>query len=197
VNLGQFRTAINRKTGIAFDTTALTEVVNEAVAAAGAEKDWEWLDAVATFATDGSATYTLPADWARTRTVTVGSEQTRRLNIADGDSWSVLDEVGIYSYAIEGGNLVIYPTSSDGQTVTHRYVKFEPTLTDDADEPLIPARFHQAIVCYGAAVVCDRGNDKRSDVFRAEYERWLKRMKDEKQRSQQPTRKRVRPGAGW
>lgn len=200
MNLGQFRVAVNRKTGVAVDQSALNEFVNEAVQAVGEERDWPWKDGLQTVTTDGSAAYALPADWGRTRTVTVNGYPTRRVNVADGDSYDLGGYVRAseYGYVIESDELVVYPTPPSGQTILHRYVKTEPTLSSDADEPLVESRFHQAVVCYAAALVCERHGDvAKADRHRAEYERWLRRMRDAMSRSQQPSRIRVRPGAGW
>jgi hypothetical protein len=196
VNLGEIRTAVNRRTGIAFDAAALTEAVNEAVQAIAAERSWRWLDGVDEFTTTTADEYALPADYAESRSVTVNGYPTRRLNIADGDAYTFADDATVFSYAVEGGNLVLYPTPTGAQTVVHRYRATEPDLVADVDEPILPARFHQAIVNYTAATVCDRKDDKRAEKFRMEYERWLKRMIADG-RSQQPNRARVRAGAAW
>lgn len=198
MNLGEFRTAVNRRTGVAVDATALSEMVNEATQAVGEERDWPWADGVDTFTTSGAST-PLPADWSRTRTVNVAGFEAKRINAADGDAFLEMEQrPSVYSYTIEEGELVLYPTPDTGTTVIHRYVREETTMNSDSDSPLMPERFHPAIVNYTASLVCDRtGDTAKAMAFRAEYERWLKRMNDGTSRSQQPARVRVRSGAGW
>lgn len=198
MNLGELRTAVNRRTGIAVDATALSELVNEAVQAVAEERDWPWMLYSDSFPTQsGTSDYVLPTDWERTVSVTVDGYPTRQINVADADGWDFFeDRPGYYGYAIDGSVLILKPTPTAVATVQHRYVRSEPTLEVDSDEPLIPARFHGAIVNYTAATVCDRyGDAGRADSFRVEYERWFKRMRDATVRSQQPTRVRVRPGS--
>ena len=198
MNLGQLRTAVGRKTGIAVDTTAMTEFVNEAVQAIGEERDWPWQDALDDFNTDGSAAYTLPYDWARTRTVSIDNYPVERINVLDGDTFDRYYRGGIYSYAIEGDEIIFYPTPTSGLAVKHRYVAVEQPLVSDSDEPLIPTRFHQAIVNYASAIVHDRsGDDKRAASARLEYERWFRRMLDSLIRNQGPTRIRATRSIGF
>lgn len=183
------------------DASAVNELVNEALSAITEEKPWPWLDGVDSFATTAdTASYALPDDWAQTRAVTIRGQEARRLNIADADQWQQLDQwAGPFAYALEGGNLLIVPTPDTGTEVVHRYRRTEALLVADTDEPLLPVQYHTAVVCYASALVCER-LDKQSDRgpnFRAEYERWLRRMNDAMQRSQRPNRVRIRPGAAW
>jgi len=200
VNLSEFRATVNRKTGIAVDSTALNGFINEAVQAVGEERDWPWLSYTDTFPTQADQSdYVLPVDWSRTVSVTVDGAPTRRINTADADAWEyVTDRPWFYGYSIDAGVLTLKPAPSALVTVIHRYVRAEPELEVDADEPLIPERFHGAIACYAAALVLERHGDvTKADMQRAEYERWLRRMRDAMSRSQQPSRIRIRPGAGW
>lgn len=198
MNLGEFRSAVNRRTSIAVDPAALTDIVNEAVQQVGEERDWPWQDGLDTITTTSSASYPMPADWARVRTVTVAGQPTRRINVADGDAYGYsTDRSTQYTYAVESGALVLYPTPPVGTTVLHRYVREETVMNSDADAPLIPARFDGAVVNAAAAIVCEIKGDKRADAFRAEYRSWIKRMNDATSRSQQPSRVRIRRGAAW
>ena len=199
MNLGELRTALHRKTGIAVDTTALTEFVNEAVQAIGEERDWPWQDAVDSFTSTGAEAYYLPSDYVRTRAVTVGSYPTNQISLAAHDAYDTTYMPGaLHTYTIEEGQLLIKPAPASGTTVVHRYVAEETPLVADTDEPLLPTRFHQAIVNYASAIVLDRaGDEKRAASARLEYERWLKRMTDSMVRSQQTARITVRPGSAW
>lgn len=197
MNLGEFRTAINRRTGQAVDATALNEIVNEAVQAVAEERDWAWMNTVDTFPTQsGTTDYVLPADWERTVAVTIDGHPARRINAADGDGYNFYEDRPVWGFVIDAGLISIYPEPGSVLTVKHRYVRSEPVLEVDSDEPLLPARFHGAVVNYAAALVSDRFHDiARGDAFRAEYKSWLRRMYDASSRSQQPGRIRVRPGS--
>lgn len=199
MNLTQLGGALDRKTGIAIDASARVEWINEAIQAISEERDWPWLDGVDTFNTvANTAAYNFPADWKRTRSVSINDQVAHRISIIDGDAYNENfdDWRSPYHYALEGNQLVIFPTPLAVMSVKHRYVKQEPMLDDGTDTPLVPSHFHQAVVAYAAARVCDRLGDDRSAKFDSEYERWRKRMLDATARSQQPHRVRVRAGGG-
>jgi len=199
VNLTQLMSALDRKTGMAMDASAKVEWINEAIQAISTERDWPWLDGLDSFNTaDGTASYDNPSDWMRTRLITVAGAPAQRIDIADGDAYSVAfdDWRSYYHYALEGNDITFYPTPTAVLAVKHRYVKQEPMLDDGTDTPLMPSQYHQAIVSYAAARVMERMSDPRAQTFDSEYERWKKRMLDATARGQQPTRVRVRAGGG-
>jgi hypothetical protein len=199
VNLGQLRTALDRLTGVGMDATAQTEWVNAAVQAIASERRWPWLDGTASITTvDGTASYALPADWQATRGVSANGNNYTPVSVRSGDgTWDDWQDDVSYGFAVEGTNLIIYPTPAvSGDTITHRYVKTEPALSADGDEPILPARFHWAIVHYAAALIFDRmGQMPQAAAQRAEYEKWRARMLDDLSRTRGPHRIRVRPGS--
>lgn len=199
MNLGELRTAVDRRSGLAVEAASLTSFINEAVNAIGEERPWPWLDALDSFnATAGVGNYTLPSDHAQTRWVTVAGNPTHRIGTGELDAYDLTgtERVG-YGYAIEGGELVIAPTPQTAAAIIHRYRRYEREMIGDTDVPLIPAAYHPAIVAYACTLILDRAGDSRAETYRGEYNRWLRRMTDAMQRSQQPTRIRVRPGSAW
>ena len=62
MNLGQLRTAVDRRTGIAIDTTTQTEWINFVLDEIAMSDNWWWLDKSTTISvTAGTATYALPS----------------------------------------------------------------------------------------------------------------------------------------
>jgi hypothetical protein len=200
VNLGQFRSALDRLTGVGMDATAQTEWVNAAVQAIGSDRAWPWLDEVATVTTvAGTAGYALPADWQSTRGVASNGRTYYPVSVRSGDgSWDDWRDTLSFGFAVEDGQLVLYPTPAEsGVAVTHRYVRTEPVLSSDSDTPLLPSRFHWAVVHYAAALIFDRmGQMPQAAAQRAEYDKWRRSMLDDLTRTRGPHRIRVRPGSG-
>lgn len=200
MNLGELQTALDRKTGLGFDSTAQISFINQALAAITAERPWTWLDATDSFNTVASTVaYTLPTDWIETRGMTIGAtgRPMQPVSIRDGDVYNFLDPPMTDCYAIEGGNLRIYPTPSSVEAVVHRYVKREPTLTSASDTPILPTEFHPSIVAYAAKLEAERlGMEKQAAMWTREWDDWLVRMRGGNRRLQGPRRIRVRPGSG-
>lgn len=56
----------------------------------------------------------------------------------------------VTSYGLWGGELRFYPMPKENETLLLKYYKTWPDLILDADEPLIPATFHDLLVDYGS-----------------------------------------------
>lgn len=95
---------------------------------------------------------------------------------ADLDAEDVQSVRGSYGYSVTGSTITIYPTPSGVQTVTVRYVRSEPSVADDDDEPLLPDRFKPMIAALAAAYVCERENDPRSSFYRNQARDLLRAM---------------------
>ncbi len=90
-------------------------------------------------------------------------------------------------FAVSGANLLmVYPIPSTADTVTLYYVPRPIALSADTDDPSdstmggIPTEFHRAIVKYAEAEAADYQDDQTSqhgDRYRADYERWLGKIR--------------------
>ena len=178
----------------------LGDLTNEALQAISTEFDWPWLEASTTFSTAiGTATYTPPADWMRTRGLCIdGSDamEYRSLIELREVPTTTTGEPGFYHINTE--LITLRPIPSSVQTVIHDYVKIEPALANPTDTPLMPAQFHYAIVAYAVHL----GHMRQGDVQRAtaalgDYTSWLRRMTDNRRRQTGGVRVRVRPGGGF
>ena len=210
MNLGQFRTAIDRRTGVATDTSAQTEWINFVLNELALEERWPWLEKTTTVSlVAGTKSYALPTD-VRT-VVSVHDDQEH-----DYDTGSIRDlalfnrsddvpsQFGFgYFYATDGLNIFVAPAPSASGTLTVRYIANETALSGDSDSPLLPSSYHQAVVELAAFLVQNRrmaGTDdqRRADAYQKAYGRIVHKMKREALRRVGPARvARIRPGAGW
>lgn len=61
--------------------------------------------------------------------------------------------------------------------LTHRYIKQEPELVNNNDEPLMPSHFHPAIVDYACFLGEARaGNDGKAELWMSSYNNWEAKM---------------------
>lgn len=192
MNLGEFRRAVHRRSGVDYEAAALTEVVNEAVQAIAAEGDWPWLEEYSSLVlTPGTGSYAMPSDWQRTRSVTINGEEVPFVSVRDLDS-----EPTFYGYSTSGDALTISPTPSTAQTVRMRYLASENVLAGDSDVPKLPVQYHGAVVAYAVAEVHRRrGNNKAADTYMEAFEGWVDRIRRGIVRSTGPRRIRVRAGS--
>ncbi len=208
MNLGQFRTAIDRRTGVAADPSAQTEWVNFVLNEIALEERWPWLEKSTTVSlVAAQSSYALPADC---RTVfsaydASGNEyddaSVRDLVITDRD---IPSKFGFgYYYSTDGLNLYVAPVPTATGTLTVRYIANETALSADGDSPLLPSAYHQGVVELAAMLVQNRrmaGTDdsRRADQYQKNYNRLLHKMRREALRRTGPARvPRIRPGAGW
>ena len=185
MNLGQLRAALERRTGVAYDSTAANELINDGLRAVAAAGKWPWLfDTQTITLVAGTASYALPAGYLDTRSIVLSDgRRAERIAVEDGDVFSSRQELPTCAYAIEGDEVIFYPTPSAAGTATHRFVRGEEELSSDSDTPLLPATFHPAVVCYAARAVMERLDmPRRADRFEAEYDRWLRTLPTYKHR---------------
>lgn len=161
-----------------FPEARLTDMVNAALRAVSTEQDWAWLeDSESLIVTAGVDLLIPDADWERT------------ISLHRTDGWELerkpVQEVARIvasgqpkMYAVTGDKLLVRPTPASGPgALTHRYIRAEPELTDDTDEPLLPARWHDLIVEYAAYLGFRReGDDTSSMTAKAAYDDLLQQM---------------------
>lgn len=181
-------------------TNVLNDFINEANLQIADVHDWPWRITQTTFPTiAGVGTYTLPANHLRTRTLKIAQARPMaQRNLLDLETLFYDDQaVGQPTdYALEGAELLLRAVPDAIYNVSHRYLMFEPALTQDQDEPLMPEQFQTSIVELASALAFRRiGNFEAAAVAQAAFEGWLLKMHDKVRRSRQTVVPSVRPGA--
>lgn len=197
MNLRQYRTAVERRSGIAMDAAALTELVNEALQAVATEYDWPWLQATRTFTTIPKVgVYALPFDANRVRYVTMNGAELAKRRVVDLD-------IGRSGWTVFGDRLVLYPPPGGEAEVTVHYHGTESELVADTDSPALPAEYDHAVVEFALTRVSDRADEastgtsqRKAERAQTAYDGWIRRMRRGCQRMAGPIAPRVRPGSG-
>jgi hypothetical protein len=199
------RTAVDHRTGRAFDPTALTELVNAALVEFSVDGDWPWFDRTVTLTTVvGQGQYTLPPDFTNTTAVTVDGTEYQPVAMRDIDAYatdptypSVWPALGVFG--VQNGVLFLRPLPGAVYSVLVRYDGTETPLVNDLDEPLAPSTYHQAVVELASSYAFDR-LDKvaQAERFHARYERLVAKFRKAAMREKQgPFVARVRPGSAF
>ncbi len=204
MNLAQLRDSVRTRLGVPagdtfFTDPVLTDLINESLQAISAEADWPWLEISTTFATvNGTATYTPPADWSRTRSLCIdGFDALEWRSLAEIREWptNIIDAPRYYN--INAEQITLRPVPGSVYTVTHDYLKDDQTLVTDADVPLMPSGFHYSIIAFACHLAHQRSGDaQRAQAAMGDYQGWVKRMVSQRQRQSGGLRVRVRPGGG-
>ena len=204
MNVAALMIALRRKMGVDPDDGLLTpdvlvDLLDEANKELEAERDWPWRETSATITTvAGTASYAMPSNWLRTTSIREANEEPMvERTTMDLDYRNPSGVTGQpIEFAVYGSTLTLSPTPDSVRTLTHRYIRDVPQLRWDADEPLMPAMFHAAIVSAAAAVAYERqGADQRAQSAQLTVDRWRGRMIDDQRRTRGPLRVRVRPGS--
>ena len=192
MNLTELRAAADRRSGISYDTTALTEVLNEALFAISAERDWPWLDADWRFTTAARATYTSPFGWRSIATVALDGFLLPMVPIGQID-----DDSDTRGWAARGTELTLSPTPAAGLAVVVRGVRNETALERDQDSTLMPDEWQQgALVNFAASIVLERVDElERAERCMDRYRDAKRRMIAQANNVKGPHRVRVRPGS--
>lgn len=205
MNLAQLRDAVRTRIGVPSGDTfytdqTLTDLVNEALQAIASENDWPWLEESTTFAlVNGTATYTPPADWVRTRSLCIDgydAMEWRSLIELREIPTTITDSPRFFNVNVE--QITLRPVPASAATVIHDYLKNEQTLVTDADVPFLPLQFRYAIVAFACHLAYLRSGDvQRAIAAATDYAAWLKRMVEQRRRQTGGLRVRVRPGGGF
>jgi hypothetical protein len=145
-NLGDLRTELAARGFDYLSDSRLNQFINDAyvVDVCGAN-DWPFLEAV--------STGTAPLNIVDLQTVesvidTTGQYKLHpldRRNITD-NNYSVDEEGAPQFYYITGGDTIHCFPKRDANVLSVRYWKVPDSLTNDADEPLVPERFRSIII---------------------------------------------------
>lgn len=194
MNLFELRVTVHRRSGVDYSVAALTDLVNEGLDAFTTEADWPWLERYSYLSTvAGQGTYPMPADWQRTRSITLDGDEVPFLSIRDLDS-----DPERAGYSTSGDSFTLSPIPESVRTVRMRYLASETVLVDDADVPKLPTQYHGAVIAWCVAEVHRRkGNYRAAENYEAAYQGWVKRIKKGMTRSTGPRRVRVRAGGAF
>jgi hypothetical protein len=208
MNLGQMRQGVYDRAGVpTTDATLTTQAVdgylNSSMHQIESVQDWPWLlrrDTITTVAgttVDTNDLYSPPADWLRTRQLRIANYgPLTRYEVHElEDVWPDTAQGIPQAWCADADFIRVRPFPDAVYTIRHLYVRIEPDLSSDTQSPLMPAKFHSAIV-EGATWLALRSDreDVRGAAAKAEFDRWLNVMRDDARRGSSPGRVRVRPG---
>jgi hypothetical protein len=198
VNLGELRTAVNRRSGVAYLTAALDDLINEALQQMALEQRWPWLSATLSFTTDGNTdgTYSLPWACRSLEALSVDGFDYPPFSQREADQWDALGERPRGAAAF-GRTLTIRPVPPADLTAKVRYVRGEDELVNASEEPLLPEEYHRILVELVVSMIHDRTGDvARAAAAEKRYQTGLSRMVRSALHTQRVGSIQVRPGGG-
>ena len=187
--------------GLSSSDTRLTSTVryraiNDALKQVCLDHDWPWLRTSGTITTvANTATAALPTGHIRTESLvdTTTGEALRRTPSLEIDELITPGRPSLYYVA---DVITFGPTPDGAYTLRHRYFRVEPELVNTTDVPLIPEMFARGPIEFAAALLLRQIREReRAAEAEADYRAWLKRARDNANKSREPRRIRVRPGA--
>lgn len=121
--------------------------------------------------------YALPADFARVQDVIYPAMSTRLepTDIQDFDVTDVTQVLGPPSrYALDQGNLFLFPNPQAADILTMRYIAVPPTLVNDTDVPVLNPNYLHLLVRYGLIRAFEAEDDyEASQQFQTVWEKQL------------------------
>jgi hypothetical protein len=143
---------------VLFGSARINQYLNDAQALVARRVQWYNEEAVQDTATvSGTATYAWPANFLRIRSLrdTDRHVELRSVSLRDIDRSGASNGAPNY-YALDGGNIHLYPTPDAVYNLELRYWSSPSTLVNDTDVPSIPADWHRILwiwavkECYAA-----------------------------------------------
>lgn len=180
-----------------YQAQTLDSLINEAIQTISVENAWPWLQVATTFNTVANTRlYTPPTNWQRTKNLSIdGYDSLFLLDLQEIRNWpDSVSDVPLF-YTIYQEQIYLAPAPSAIYTIRHDYIRQEPKLIDDSDQPLMPVQFQYSILAFAAHLAHMRAGDlPRGAAALQEYNNWKKRMEEARPRSSSTIKVRVRPG---
>lgn len=180
-----------------FTDAQIGDMVNESLQYNNTLADWPWTKTSTSLATvAGTATYSLPADWVKTRVLSIdGYDTMRELSLQEIREQATTVTGQPEYFAVENELIHLRPVPNQVYSITHDYLKREPELTGVA-EPLMPDMWRYAIIEYAVYLAHMRQGDMgAADRALARHAKWHEAMADHRRRTTTPRKIRVRPGS--
>lgn len=187
--LSVIRTEILETAGLAaddsrFPTATMNRIVNRALRALNAERDWPWNQRQANLATSaGAKTTTFPTAFSKVLRLEIDGQNLQQITPQEGGTYS--QQTGQpQAYFIEDEKIYWAPVPDGVYTVYCSYMGYEDALSGDSDTPNIPDRFIDWLVQIALVQIAQRIRD--TDLYSiADRERrsWARRAADEVRRS--------------
>lgn len=183
MDLAGLRTAVTARAQVATgdavlgDATVLTSFVNAANNKFSSERDWPWLEAIASITTaDGTETYALPSEYLRTQQMEYDTDNVLSEARSISEVLARDDESGIPQvYAIHGNLVYLAPVPDAVYTIRHFHISSPTILAADGDTPEAPAMFHEAIAEYATFLLLRReGAMAEAGGALAAYQEWVR-----------------------
>lgn len=160
-----------------FSSSRLNQYINDGYLLACARVNWYGEEASNDFSTvNGTINYAWPTDVGRIRHVYDTSRDVRLLPV----SLREIDNSGLPGsgppqyYALDGSNFHIWPTPDGVYPIEVRYWKQPALLSNDDDEPIIPAKWHHLLWRYACAQCYASEDDLgMSAQWEASFEKYL------------------------
>lgn len=161
--------------------TILNRYINAALQRISTRHDWWFLDEVATFnLVVGQENYALPSDHRKTRNLWISNYD---LAYRQPKEWVLTQNYNHQIpvvYSIFHQELHLGPVPNSTEEVTHLYVKTEPALVNDTDEPNLPTEYMDYLVsvCVMRIAVSLKDQDLYSMAMN-ERDEWQRRADDD------------------
>lgn len=183
-----------------FQTVAMNDLVNQAVAMAEAEVRGPWRQVTTTVQVSAvQPDITLPADWAETKGVFDGHFELTEVSITDLYAYGPSNISGAPEvWAQDADRIRLAPPPSSTISLTLIYYRQPPVLVSDNDQTLMPADLAmQTIVPKVAELIHLRQGERvLADAKATEYLQGVARLRKRARGSTRPMRVRIRSG-GW
>ena len=167
-----------------FPEGTLDRIVNRAIQRISAIHDWPWLQTSETINTVASTqAYTPTAGWSKT--IRLRYKNRDLVEYQPRDAIKYQNDTGTpVGFFIEEEQIHFVPIPDGAYTIEHVYLRREPQLVADDDEPLIPERYMDFVVWHAVMLCASRIHDM--DLYsraREEARQWETRIRDDVRRS--------------
>jgi hypothetical protein len=204
MNLSGYRQRVLARLGVPagdtfFTPTIVNDAVNQALVTIEEEAYWPWSEAIVAIPVlAGESGVVMPDDWRATKQVYVGQWELGQQSITDLLAWAESATGTPAVWCDYGDRIEVRPMPSHDTTLTVAYYKAQPYLWADTDKPMIPDRYHPAVIAKAAELLSRREDDGPSQAGHlADYTVWVGRMRKAMRSTTRPVVPRVRPGSWY
>lgn len=141
--------------------TDIYQCINDGLAAFAAERDWPWLEALATIATaDGTSLYSMPTGCTRLNVLSVEGCILHEVQYRDILQNPNTAKARPQIYCTVGQQIKVAPTPFEVETIDVLYQKAETVLSNNTDTILCPDQYSDVAVAYACVNAAIRLRDQ-------------------------------------
>jgi len=122
-----------------------------------------------TSTTAGKNDYALPTGYDSEIGIFYDGDEIKEIDVVTAQKNWMQNQTPRHYYTLTDGNIYLVGSVAEGKTLKIIYYSIGGAMFDDANIPVVPVKFHMALVFLSAFICAREGDDVRADQFYTDF----------------------------